>query len=201
MEIEQLAHEMIVRSMQISDGVEAVPSVEQQSMLVRRLHLDVQADPGEDDDGFAETLGRSIGAARQRLGISKAEFADKVGMSRAAAYALENGEVWPRRETLSRISQVLGISMLRVFDPVYLMLDSELRRVSDAVSFTLFRLAATRLGISDRVVQDAVRNMQNEASSMDETEPDGVSEGSLDTACDEPLLSANRLAQVDKADS
>ena len=56
-----------------------------------------------------ELLGRRIAAARRERGLSQLDLARRVDVSRTSIWKWEKGQAMPRRPSLSRIAEVLGI--------------------------------------------------------------------------------------------
>jgi transcriptional regulator with XRE-family HTH domain len=64
-------------------------------------------------------LGKNIRKHRERLALSRSEFARKVGVSPTAVQNWEEQRVTPRPDMMMTISDVLGV------DPVFLIDDGE----------------------------------------------------------------------------
>ena len=58
-----------------------------------------------------ETLGRRIAAQRQRLGLSQAELAQRVGVTRETMASWESGQSEPRSNRLMTLAGVLEASV------------------------------------------------------------------------------------------
>ena len=56
-------------------------------------------------------IGEQIREAREKLGLSQPEFAQKAGLSRSQLIRIEMGRTWqPRRATLTRLALALGLN-------------------------------------------------------------------------------------------
>ena len=53
-------------------------------------------------------IGQRIADRRSALGLSQEEFAEQIGLSRAAVGKIERGEVAPRTDTLISVCRILG---------------------------------------------------------------------------------------------
>ena len=53
-------------------------------------------------------IGQRIADKRNALGFSQEEFAEQIGLSRAAVGKIERGEVAPRTDTLISVCRILG---------------------------------------------------------------------------------------------
>ena len=53
-------------------------------------------------------IGQRIADKRSALGLSQEEFAEQIGLSRAAVGKIERGEVAPRTDTLISVCRILG---------------------------------------------------------------------------------------------
>jgi len=53
-------------------------------------------------------IGQRIADKRSALGFSQEEFAEQIGLSRAAVGKIERGEVAPRTDTLISVCRILG---------------------------------------------------------------------------------------------
>lgn len=53
-------------------------------------------------------IGQRIADKRNALGLSQEEFAEQIGLSRAAVGKIERGEVAPRTDTLISVCRILG---------------------------------------------------------------------------------------------
>lgn len=71
-----------------------------------------RADAPRVSDSLARYLARSIRAERARLGMSQAELADKLGMSKQALSTLETGVRKVYAHELPDICEALGVSLL-----------------------------------------------------------------------------------------
>ncbi len=58
-----------------------------------------------------DVIGEKIRQAREKLGLSQAELASKVGVSQAAISQFEKGSARPSLLVFIRLSRVLGLSM------------------------------------------------------------------------------------------
>src|ERR687888_2802400 len=95
-------------------------------------------------------LALTVRTARQRLHLTQAELAKRVGVSRAAIAELEAGRIeQPRAGVFARLASVLGI-------PVALLLastgvaDPEAAAVADLEADELVAMAATMVRMADR---------------------------------------------------
>lgn len=68
--------------------------------------------------GPHDTLGAKLKTLRNNLGLSRAEVAQRAGVSVSLVAQIENGRTHPSLETLQRLSDVLGIS------PCYLIVEN-----------------------------------------------------------------------------
>jgi transcriptional regulator with XRE-family HTH domain len=62
------------------------------------------------DEGLQRSLGEVARAARERLGLTQAQVAEKVGLVPAVYGRIERGNMLPSVPSLRRICLVLGIS-------------------------------------------------------------------------------------------
>jgi transcriptional regulator with XRE-family HTH domain len=60
---------------------------------------------------MTETVGDLIRRARESLGLSRVELGQRVGVTRAAVFQWERGTTAPRRDTVPKVAQVLGVSL------------------------------------------------------------------------------------------
>ena len=58
------------------------------------------------------TTGERIKAARKRAGLTQKEIADRLGISSSSIAQWETGTRKPKAETLQRLADALGVSML-----------------------------------------------------------------------------------------
>jgi len=64
----------------------------------------------------AETMGERIREARVVAGITQAQLAEKIGVSRVHLCNYERGRKWPNVEMLVRICKCLGTSPNQILD-------------------------------------------------------------------------------------
>ena len=157
MQVNELAGRMITAALESRQKAGKGPSVDQQVALVRRLLLDLDEGTADGSEELGQAVGVCVERNRELRGITRVAFAKSAGMSRPGVHALENGTAWPRRDKLVRIARTLGTTPYRILDPVYMMMDEELRGISDEVSFALLQLAATRRGVSESDFATALR--------------------------------------------
>ena len=84
-------------------------------MVVVQIYLERTrrvADAPSVSDSLARYLARSIRAERARLGMSQAELAEKLGMSKQAVSTLETGVRKVYAHELPDICEALGVSLL-----------------------------------------------------------------------------------------
>lgn len=60
---------------------------------------------------FVFTLGDRLRKARRSAGLSSADLAERIGVSRNTVSNYENGRVKPRRAALRRWAEVTGLSL------------------------------------------------------------------------------------------
>jgi len=65
----------------------------------------------------SKTIGRKVGALREKLGMTTTDLAEKADLSQAQVSRLENGKQGFRSATLERISKALGVK------PIYFFLE------------------------------------------------------------------------------
>lgn len=86
---------------------------------LRRLSEILQVTPSQlVPHGEKDSLGAKLKTLRGNLGLSRAEVAQRAGVSVSLVAQIENGRTHPSLETLQRISDVLGIS------PCYLIVEN-----------------------------------------------------------------------------
>lgn len=66
----------------------------------------------------AQTVARTVRAARSRLGLSLDRLAQRSGVSKGALVALENGTGNPNLTTLVRLADALAVSVSALVEPV-----------------------------------------------------------------------------------
>ena len=62
------------------------------------------------------TLARNIRTAREACGLTMTEAARRAGMSQAYWSMLEDGKRWPSRKMVVRMTKVLGLEPLGLFE-------------------------------------------------------------------------------------
>lgn len=62
-------------------------------------------------------IAKRIKDGRQRLGMTEAQFAAAVGISRGAVYQWEAGLTAPRRANAPRVAELLGITVSQLMSP------------------------------------------------------------------------------------
>ncbi|MDO4581761.1 MAG: helix-turn-helix domain-containing protein [Bacillota bacterium] len=70
----------------------------------------------ENDKAITQNLGARIKALRLKRNITMAELAKQTGVSRSMISQLENGDVYPSLQSLSRIVDALGVSLSKFFE-------------------------------------------------------------------------------------
>ena len=61
--------------------------------------------------------GERIRTERERLGLTQAELADRIGSTQPAVARLEAGGVTPSLDTLGRVAEALGFELVVEFRP------------------------------------------------------------------------------------
>lgn len=64
---------------------------------------------------IAQSVGRKIGLARRRLGLTQEELSDKVGLHVSTLGRIERGESNPPIQTVNRIAQALKLKTKELF--------------------------------------------------------------------------------------
>jgi transcriptional regulator with XRE-family HTH domain len=125
------------------------------------------------------TLAEIIRDARERIGISQAEFARRVGVSRSTTSDWEKGETAPRRDLAPLVAQVLRIplgAIIPLADPQLETIDvhsaqREIRLIDwDELGHTIaaVRGVVRRLIVDNDVPEDAVAlRVRDESMSPD----------------------------------
>jgi transcriptional regulator with XRE-family HTH domain len=62
-------------------------------------------------------VGERIRTERERLGLTQAELADRIGSTQPAVARLEAGGVTPSLDTLGRVAEALGFELVVEFRP------------------------------------------------------------------------------------
>lgn len=64
---------------------------------------------------LSQQIGENIARAREFRGLSREELADRAGITRNGVYRIENGEVFPKPETIEKIAEVLKYPIQKLF--------------------------------------------------------------------------------------
>jgi len=86
-----------------------------------------------------ENIGRILGQLRQDLGLSQAELARRLGITRASVHKWERGDALPTLHHLQEIARIMGVSISSIIESgaVGVSIDAELAMLDAETAETL----------------------------------------------------------------